>query len=487
MCFIEKRNLYCRLSTTGLLLKKIPGIFLLLFLVALNMYAGVTGKVQGVAKDKKTGETLYGVNVTIMGKTLGAATDLKGEYFILQVPPGVYSVKFSMVGYRDVIITDVKVMSELTARVDAELEEVTVGVSGEVVVKAKRPVIQKDVTTSIQFLGAEEMTRLPVIDAKEGLFVQAGVFMDPIPVVGGLGSAGRGEQRYSIRGGSQQEVRWYYDGVRAASLVNGRADWGGSFTNLNLNSIQEVQVMTGGFTAEYGDAQSGIVNVITKEGNDQIHASVEGIYGFAGQHHFGSYLYDRTSQKEFLDHTLPDGSLDPKWWTPFRQNQIYDYTKIPDYTINTSLNGPLFNINDSPLRFFISSSIKQTAYSLPHPRDSRNMENVFLNLSLQGKDMKFRINGMFNHDAYSTLQENGDFTNQAKYNRGWGSLIDTYSKSLSLLYTHILSKDLFYELKLGSYFIDFKEKPSEFTYLGKSKNPTVFGFMRYDGFEDEPF
>src|SRR5690606_25892622 len=110
----------------------------------------------------------------------------------------------------------------------------------------------------------EELQRLPVIDAKDGVFLQAGVFFDPIPVAGGLGSAGRGEQRYSIRGGSQDEVKWYIDGARAASLVGGRADWGGSFTNINLNSIEEVQVMTGGFNAEYGEAQSGIVSVITK-------------------------------------------------------------------------------------------------------------------------------------------------------------------------------------------------------------------------------
>lgn len=467
----------------------ITGSILLFLLIAHpgEIYAGITGKIQGIVKDKKTSEPLFGVNVTVIDKTYGAATDLNGEYFILQVPPGVYSVKFSMIGYRDAIITDVKVRSELTTRIEVELEETTLDVGGEVIVKAKRPVIQKDITTSVQFLGAEEMTRLPVIDAKDGLFVQAGVFFDPIPVVGGLGSAGRGEQRYSIRGGSQQEVKWYYDGVRTAALVNGRADWGGSFTNLNLNSIQEVQVMTGGFTAEYGDAQSGIVNVITKEGSEKFHASAEGVYGFPGQHHFGNYLYDPATQKEFLDHTLPDGSLDPAWWTPFRQNQIYDYRRIPDYTFNASLSGPLFSLSDMPVRLFISSHLKQQAYTLPHPRPTRNTENIFMNFSLQGKNSKFRLNGMYNHDAFSTLQENGDFTNQAKYDRGWGSLIDTYSRSIAALYTQILNRDLFYELKLSSYFIDFKEGPSDYTILGKSKLPTTFGFMRYDGYEAEPF
>jgi len=461
--------------------------FILMLLFNNDVIAGVTGKIQGTVTDKKSGEKLPGVNVLVVGTNLGSATDLNGEYFILQVPPGEYTVKISMIGYKNLIIQNVSVRAELTTRIDGELEETSVEIGGEVIVVAQRPVIQKDVTASIQFFGAEEILRLPVIDAKEGLFVQAGVFLDPIPVVGGLGSAGRGETRYSVRGGSQDEIKWFYDGVRAASLVNGRADWGGSFTNLNMNSIQEVQIMTGGFTAEYGEAQSGVISVVTKEGSEKFNASIDYIYGFPGQHHFGNYLYDPATQKEFLDNTLPDGTLDPEWWTPYRQRQIYDYRNIPDHTLYASLGGPLFTLMGAPTKFFISTQYKRQAYLLSHPRPSRNTENLFANISTRQKDIRLRINGTYNHDAHSTLQENGDFTGQAKYYRGWGSLIDTYVWSLSGLFTHVINTDLFYELKLSSYNIEFKEGPSSFTELGRSKNPTLFGFMRYDGFEDEPF
>jgi outer membrane receptor for ferrienterochelin and colicin len=460
-------------------------ILVLLFSVILK--ASVTGKIQGTVTDKKTGERLPSVNIMIVGTSFGSASDINGEYFILQIAPGDYTVKFSMVGYKDFIVRNVKVSAELTTRINAELEETTLDIGGEVVVVAERPVIQKDVTASIQFLGAEEMVRLPVTDAKEGLFVQAGVFFDPIPVVGGLGSAGRGETRYSIRGGSQDEIKWFYDGVRMASLINGRADWGGSFTNLNLNSIQEVQIMTGGFTAEYGEAQSGVISVVTKEGSEKFNASVDYIYGFPGQHHFGNYLYDPKTEKEFLDNTLPDGTIDPAWWTPYRQRQVYDYREIPDHTLYASLGGPLVTMNDMPVRFFISTQFKRQAYTLPHPRSSRNTENFFANLSTRGKNIRLRINGSYNHDAHSTLQENGDFTNQAKYYRGWGSLLDTYNWSLSGLFTHVLNTELFYEVKLSTYNINVEERPSEYTELGRSKNPTLFGFMRYDGYEDEPF
>lgn len=483
------KNIIVRIQETRKLLNSVSLTLLVFILLILtpSTLSQSSGKIQGVVVDGRTGDKLPGVNVIVIGTAFGSASNLNGEYFILQVPPGVYSVKFSMIGYKDFIVQDVKVMAELTTRINARLEETTLDIGGEVVVIAQKPVIQKDVTASIQFLGADEIVRLPVVNAKEGLFVQAGVFFDPIPVVGGLGSAGRGETRYSIRGGSQDEIKWYYDGVRTASLLNGRADWAGSFTNLNLNSIQEVQIMTGGFTAEYGEAQSGIVSVITKEGSEKFNASIDYVYGLPGQHHFGNYLYDPQTQKEFIDHTLEDGTLDTAWLTPYRQNQIYDYRRIPDHTIYANIGGPFFTVSSVPLRFFLSTQIKRQAYTLPHPRPSRNTENLFVNISTRGKNLRLRLNGIYNHDAHTTLQENGDFTNQAKYYRGWGSLIDTYMWSVAGLFTNVVNTDLFYEIKLSTYNIKFEEKPSEYTKLGKSQNPTLFGFMRYDGYENEPF
>ena len=122
-----------------------------------------------------------------------------------------------------------------------------------------------------------------------------------------------------------------------------------------MNSVQEIQVNTGGFPAEYGNVQAAIINTVTRSGTDEYHGSIEYIYGFPGQHHFGNNLYDQNiyyidgtstidSQRthlEIIDNTLPDGTLDPNWWTPFRQAQVYDYTSIPDHTLYLSLSGPV--------------------------------------------------------------------------------------------------------------------------------------------------
>ncbi|MBI1938832.1 MAG: TonB-dependent receptor [Ignavibacteriales bacterium] len=464
-------------------------LFLIIcFLSGTNiLFAGTTGKIKGIVIDKNSGTPLPGVNVIIVGTPLGAAADLDGEFIILQIQPGTYTLKASMVGYQTVFIENVVVKVDLTTSVNIEMIDESISLNKEIIITAEAPVIQKDVTASIQNIGVREFERLPSRDAKQSLMVQAGVFFDPIPVVGGLGSAGKGENRYSVRGGSQDEVKWFIDGARVSNLLLGRADWGGSFTNINLYAIKEVQVMTGGFTAEYGEAESGIVSIVTKEGGNDFHGNAEVIYGLAGQHHFGNYLYDPKTQKEFLDNTLPDGSLDPNWWTPLRQSQIYDYREIPDYTYNLSLDGPLFNLGGSKINFFTTTQFKQQAYTLPHPRDSRNTKNVLFNLSYGPENIKMKLTGFYNHDAHSTLQENGDFTNQAKYYRGWGSLLDTYTYSLNYNFTHVLNDRLFYELKLGTYWSRFKERPSEYNLAGASKNPTIWGFHRFDGYESEPF
>jgi hypothetical protein len=452
------------------------------------LVAGDTGKISGKITEKKDGTPVVGANVLVLGTKYGATTDIDGEYFVLRVPPGTYRLRISSLGHQEIIVQNVVVTADLTTRINMGMTEQAIEIDKEIVVTAVRPVIQKDATASTQFIDAEQIARLPVQDAREGVFLQAGVFFDPIPVLGGLGSAGRGEPRYSIRGGSQEEIKWFIDGVRTAALIEGRADRGGSFTNVNANAVQEIQIQTSGYSAEFGDAQSGIVNVITKEGGSRFSGSAEYIYGFAGQHHFGNYAYDRQTEKEFLDHTLPDGSLDPAWWTPYRQSQVYDYRKIPDHVAYLSLGGPVYEGDGHSASFFVSSALKREAYALPHPRDTRNLENVMGNIAWQlPSSMKLKLNFLYNHEGHSTLQETADFTEQAKYYRGWGTLLDTYTYNASLHFTHTLSPSMFYDAKLSWYLFDSRERPPGFATPGESTNPDIWGYQRYDGYPSEPY
>ena len=103
-----------------------------------SVFAGTTGKLSGSVTTKETGEPLIGANVMIEGTVLGAATDTEGNYFILQVPPGTYTVRFTMIGYQTVVMNDVRIRVDLTTTLDGRLSESAVGLE-EVIVQAERP------------------------------------------------------------------------------------------------------------------------------------------------------------------------------------------------------------------------------------------------------------------------------------------------------------------------------------------------------------
>jgi hypothetical protein len=97
-------------------------------------------------------------------------------------------------------------------------------------------------------MGIEKIEKLPVLEARDALMLQAGVLFDPIPVMSGdgrgyAGESGQGEARYTIRGGDQEEIIWLMDGIRTQSLTINRRDAGGSFTDVNTLAMKEIQVI----------------------------------------------------------------------------------------------------------------------------------------------------------------------------------------------------------------------------------------------------
>ncbi|RLD12924.1 TonB-dependent receptor, partial [candidate division KSB1 bacterium] len=139
----------------------------ILLLYTFSVFAGTTGKINGVVKDSETGEPLAGANVVIEGTTMGASTDVDGFYTILNVPPGTYTLRVIYVGYNDALIKNVRVDVDLTTRIDIKLKSKVLS-SEEVVVVAQRPVVQKDIAHSQLSLQAKNIQALPV-----GTVVQA--------------------------------------------------------------------------------------------------------------------------------------------------------------------------------------------------------------------------------------------------------------------------------------------------------------------------
>lgn len=260
-------------------------LFVMLHLVA---FAGQTGKIAGRVVDAATGEPLVGANVMLQGTTLGAATDVDGFYTINNIPPGKYSVVVNFIGYRRLITTDVIVKIDLTTRVDAKLQSQAIEV-GEVVVRAERPIVQKDLTSTSVTVSSEELRRIPTENIGQVINIQAGV-------VGG-----------HFRGGRSNEVAYLVDGVTVNDPYNNQRS-----IEIDNTSIREMEVISGTFNAEYGQAMSGVVNIVTQEGSSK--------YRGALSFYTGDYVTGHSS-------TFPNvGSL-----TRFRTKNVQGSISGPAY------------------------------------------------------------------------------------------------------------------------------------------------------------
>jgi outer membrane receptor protein involved in Fe transport len=236
-------------------------LLILLLLLPVLLFAG-PGKIAGKVTDKNSGEPLIGVTVQIVGTTTGASTGVDGSYFILNVPPGTYSIKFSYVGYHDITVSNVTVSADFTTDMNATLTETSIELK-EVEIVAERPLIQKDYTNTVVTQTAEQIANLPIRGAINIAGTQASVVQD------------EASSSLYIRGGRPDEVAYYVDGVSVNNPLSGQAS--ASFAQMNSNAIEELQMQTGGFQAEYGSAMSGVISLTTKQARSNYFGSLEAI------------------------------------------------------------------------------------------------------------------------------------------------------------------------------------------------------------------
>ncbi len=249
------------------------------------LFAGSTGKIGGLILDVKTGKPLAGVNVIISGTEMGAATGLDGSFMIINIPPVTYSVSATMIGYKKYNISDVNVSVDRTSRLSIKLSE-TVIEGEEVNVVAKRKNVEIDRTNTASYINREEIENLPVSTIDDIIQLQAGVVSD----AGG---------NLHIRGGRSREIAYMIDGVPVTDTYS---QSGGSMVEIENNFIEELQVITGTFNAEYGSAQSGVVNVVTKMPGSIYTGSIEqllgGFYSPKNPQYIALDTYHPTSDKE---------------------------------------------------------------------------------------------------------------------------------------------------------------------------------------------
>ena len=285
--------------TAPLVLSRATALLLVALVIALGGAQAQTGKLAGTVRDGATGETLPGANVLVVGTERGASADLDGRYTVLGVRPGTYSVRVSLIGYGTTVVENVRVQIDQTTTLDVSLGQAAIE-GGEIVVRAERPLVERDRTNSQASVSAEELAALPVQSFQDVVNLQAGV-------VDG-----------HFRGGRTGEVAYLVDGVP----VNDVYDQSFAFQVEN-QAIQEVQVISGTFNAEYGQAQSGVVNIVTRDGGERYAVSLSA-YG-------GDFATTRTDLFER-----------PRAFSPFGNAEA-----------NGSLSGPLPGLGDR-LTFFAS-------------------------------------------------------------------------------------------------------------------------------------
>ena len=255
------------------------------------IYSGTTGKLTGIISDKNSAESLIGCNIIIDGTDLGTSSDINGEYFILNIPPGIYTVKYMMIGYENLVLNNVKISVDKTTRTNISIgTEVIEG--SEIFVTAERKLIQFDVTQSEARISAEELDLMPVTEVSDVLRLQGGITQDP---GGGL----------HMRGGRSSEIAYMVDGVPMTDSYDG-----GISVQIDNDNLQELQIISGTFNAEYGRALTGVINMVTKDGGQDLEGSIN---MYSGDHQTTDPIYTNLS------------TFDP----------------INDFSVSVNLNGPI--------------------------------------------------------------------------------------------------------------------------------------------------
>jgi outer membrane cobalamin receptor len=186
--------------------------------------------------------------------TLGAITDSEGRFTIKGVPVGTHTLRVLKMGFLTIEKPGVVVGESSTATVRFTLKQSVVDEIDEIKVQGERKRIEKDSSTTKQRVSKENLESLPVDTFQEAVGLKAGVV-----------SQG-GELHF--RGGRSGEVLYMIDGIPV------RDPLAGGSVQVATNAVSDSEVLLGGFDAEFGNAQSGIVNISTQEGGSRFAGEV---------------------------------------------------------------------------------------------------------------------------------------------------------------------------------------------------------------------
>ncbi|MDO9578556.1 MAG: TonB-dependent receptor [Candidatus Cloacimonadales bacterium] len=219
------------------------------------LFAGTTGKLAGKISDE-SGNVIVYANLQIIELELGTQADEKGNYILRNLPPGIYEITCSQISFQTHRIKSVKIVSDETTILNITLSKSAREIEGIQISEARTKMVDRLKTSSGNTISEAVIEDVAVQDIEDLIAIQAGAIMN--------------DGELHIRGGKVNEIVFLVDGLSINDLVDGEAA-----LTVDVDAIKEMKVMTGGFPAEYGNAQSGIINIITREGGEHYSGKIE--------------------------------------------------------------------------------------------------------------------------------------------------------------------------------------------------------------------
>ncbi|HEY6192204.1 MAG TPA: TonB-dependent receptor [Bacteroidota bacterium] len=454
----------------------------LAFLLAAIGQAGNTGKIVGTVTDAQSGEPIPFVNILVVGTQRGASTDDKGKFSIIAVPSGAVSIRASILGYQTVVIKDIEIGADATTPVNIKMTSSAVEINEQVITATK--MVNNMVTTGTPTVDAKTISEIPnvktvedvlrlqtgVVKQGNNLFLRGGranevqYLVDGIPTNSILGNSGS-----LTTAGTNEELQKVYAGVQSGTI-------GGGATGLavSANAIQSVSVQTSGFDADYGNAQSGVINIVTKSGADHYSASAQ-------------YRTDRiasTNQNEnYSSFTL--GGPDPltKYLMPnlgfkipgaltFFISADADRSDGPYNYVHNEFYHPLERRIE--LNGFLGGILNGLGYRFADDQRNAFTFNSKLRYDMSGSDQ-------FSYGYRASLGTNHDYNNFYKYRADSSLLRATLAIQHVFAWTHFFTTNSFVRLYLGKLESHAGNdvagvKPSDYSSAYQSQDPNLDGF-----------
>ena len=376
--------------------------------------------IRGTITDKSSKKSISSATIRVLGTYYGAISDGNGNYSIKNIPGGKnYTLEITRIGYRSIKKTGIILAKSDTAILNFSMEESNVSLDKDVIVIGERPLVDVEETQSMRAVNRENIQQMVAENVTDVLTQQTGLVSQ--------------NKEIFIRGGRGYEAAYLLDGVSIQDPLAGT----GFGLQLSANSLQEVEVITGGFNPEYGQATSGVINIKTREGASKYEGSAALRRAWRI---FDRSALDRDTNSSFLTDILELTFSGPEpitsqllpalglqlpgkisFFTNFYGNVSDDL--VPEFArapIKTSLFSHDFALRQDnainmmgKLTWNLSPSLR---FTYTHTRNfalNRNTRTVQTNLEYVVPDPGYQFNFQSNVDgalSYATMQKLHSFT-----------------------------------------------------------------------------